>query len=432
MATASLTDIPSTPHELEDYVAALFHSSQFFTEKHIIERDVTEILELDVVATSYEQDDPSRILIEAKSGKWGWKDIFKVIGWMNYLNISKSAFFVKDISEGHEPEFVNGKINRLGSQLIHLSDFSQSPQIFSSSGFPDIIDDISLTIWRYSCWLERAAINKLINHVKHNPSEVGPKDALKYHRLVNDSIFFMSDERICLDSLYDAYREHPRVALGIAREIEGHPYDPDFDDPQNKIIYDAMVKGDHELIHICWYIEHRARLAILKAAIDYSCKLKSGTIPSHDPNKWIDILFQILPQSFHSGFSKLSDDPFFHRYALFWQVLLWGFGGFLLEDREETEFDFLSTQTGIPIEEIPNALRAFDLLFPSRGGSWIVNPGNSSCTIVKLVPVFFRGLGAFQRRLRYNVDDYNKLGYTDFTANDLINWNNASVSFLTS
>ena len=81
-AAAELADIPKSANELEGYVSALFHASGYFVEKNITERDFTEILELDAVATStsYEADPPSSTIAEARSGGWGFSDIFKVVG----------------------------------------------------------------------------------------------------------------------------------------------------------------------------------------------------------------------------------------------------------------------------------------------------------------------------------------------------------------
>lgn len=79
--------LPESPkgEELEDYIAALFQASGHFVEKQIIERDPADILELDIFATDYGPDEVVRRLVEVKGGKWGFTDLFKVVGWMEYL-----------------------------------------------------------------------------------------------------------------------------------------------------------------------------------------------------------------------------------------------------------------------------------------------------------------------------------------------------------
>ena len=195
-----------------------------------------------------------------------------------------------------------------------------------------------------------------------------------------------------------------------------------------------MISGRCALLQACFYLEHRARLSILKAAIDYVCLKEAGLLRPRPPAEEIDyeqLLFEILPASFHAGLNQLKTEPYFRRYALFWQVFLWGFGGFYLRDRKGVEFEWLAEQTGVPVEEIPRALRAFDILFPTAD-SWVTEAGPSQCTIVKMVPLAFRGLGAYHRLRRYKLKQYKDFNYKDYTINDLVKWNNAAVALLTS
>ena len=432
MAKASLSDVPKSPHELEDYVAALFQSSGHFVEKNIVERDFTEILELDVVATSYEQTVPCSILAEAKSGDWGFPDIFKVVGWMRYLDIQRGAFFVSKQVPGKDMDSVQKKVAPLGVSFVHLGDFSDASDRFRNAGFPQVLDGLQLVIWRYVYWLERNLIDKLKANAKSNKGKLGPSAALAYHRLVNDGIFFVKDPRDSLCQLYSAYKDHPRLSLGVAKEMEGAAFDPEAIDPTNKLLREAMLFGSHDLLQCCFYLEHRARLAIFKAAIDYVCHENIGML-SDPMGRKIDInriLLALLPASFQNGLRQLKAEPYFNRYALFWQVFLWGFGGFYLEDRKETEFKWLSEQTGIPVGEIPRALKAFDVLFPA-GHSWITQAGRTHCTIVKMCPIPVRGLGAYHRLNRYGLKQFPEFGYADHTVDDLIEWNNHLVRFLT-
>jgi len=423
---ASLADIPKSPHELEDYVAALFQSAHYFVEKNITERDITDILELDAVATSYEGANPSTVLAEAKSGRWGFPDIFKVIGWMRYLDIPRGAFFVSKDVPGKDSQAVQQKVGPFGLAFVHLGDFSDATSRFRAAGFPEVKDSLMMEIWRFSYWMERRLIDKLRVIAKSDPSKEGPREALEYHRLINDGIFFVKDVRDRLHQLYHAFQTHPKLSLGIASEMGGGPFDPDAVDPANPIIREAMLKGKHDQLQASFYAEHRARLAILKAAIDYECLVGAGSSPA-TTGVWIPV----LPGSFELGLKALKGEPFFKRYPLFWQVFLWGFGGFYLEDRKDEEFKWLSEQTGIPPGEIPRALRAFDVLFPTQG-SWLTSIGPSQCRIIKMVPTAFQGLGAYHRRRRYGFKEYKEFGYTDHTARDLGKWNNAGVDLLIS
>jgi hypothetical protein len=432
MGTVKLSDEPKSPHELEDYVAALFQSARYFVEKNIIERDFTEILELDTVATTYEESVPYWVLAEAKSGDWGFPDIFKVIGWMRYLEAKRGALFVSKEISGKDPASVQKKVAPLGVSFVHLGDFSDATDRFRAAGFPEISDPLRMVIWRYAYWIERRLIDKLRAIAKTDPSRRGPSVALEYHSLVNNGIFFVKDVRERLSDLYDAYKAHPRLSLGLAVEMGGGEFDPEAEDPKNVLIREAILYGRHDQLQGCFYVEHRARLAILKAAIDYVCLNEAGLLPTPLGGKidFKELMFSILPHTFHEGLKELKGYPSFKRYALFWQVFLWGFGGFFLEDRKDMEFEWLAEHTGVPAEEIPIALKAFDLLFPIAEG-WITQAGPSKCMIVKIVPAAFRGLGAFHRLRRYELKDYRDFGYTDYTKKDLVEWNNATYALLT-
>jgi len=130
----------------------------------------------------------------------------------------------------------------------------------------------------------------------------------------------------------------------------------------------------------------------------------------------------LLPVSFREGLNQLKKEPYFERYALFWQVFLWGLGGFYLENRKDTEFDWMAKQTGIPVEEIPRALQVFDVLFPLPQGSWLTQAGLTQCKIIKLVPGAFRGLGVNQRFWRYGYTRVEEFEYKNRTADDLQIW----------
>ena len=102
-----------------------------------------------------------------------------------------------------------------------------------------------------------------------------------------------------------------------------------------------------------------------------------------------------------------------------------------MKDRLDKEFGELSQQTGVPPDEIPEALQTFDELFPA-GDSWLTDLTGTNFRLLKMVPVQFRGIGAFHRLNLYGVEKFGDLGYTDYTAKDLSRWNNAGAKLLAS
>lgn len=127
-----LPEIPGAGDELEDYVAALFQASGHFVEKGVIEADPLDLLELDIVATKYSLEGGDTCVVEVKGGKWGYTDLFKVVGWMRYLDIQKGGFFVTDWLdlEGAAERFAP-----MNLQVVRYDDFDNAAAKFTEDGF---------------------------------------------------------------------------------------------------------------------------------------------------------------------------------------------------------------------------------------------------------------------------------------------------------
>lgn len=430
MASVQLNEIPEAGHELEDYIAALFQASGYFVEKNLVQRDPTEILELDVVATDYTSTTPQSILAEVKGGKWGYPDAFKVVGWMRYLNLTRGAFCVKDTWDKNLAQ-VAERMAPLGLSVVHFDDFSAASATFSGAGLGTVGASEVIPLWRYSYSVERRLTDLLLTKKKSEPGKGAPAAALEYQRLVNDGIFFAPSELDQLDRLYAAYKEHPKLTLAAALEMEGHDFDPHIDPTRSEVLRDALREGKHPLLHACMYVEHRARLALLKAAVDYCCAYPDGPPSSAGggPN-FHEALFSLLPETFRNGVEWLRQQPTFHRYALLWQQFLWGWGGFYLDDREAEEFAWMATYSGVPAAEVPVALEAFDRFFPTPNG-WFDSPGWTYARRLKLMPMYFHGLGTYHRRSQYKLTKgLSGLNCRGYTISDLATWNNAAVDFL--
>ncbi len=348
MARVELPATPAAGRELEDYVAGLFQAAGYFVERGIHERASTDVLELDAVATRYDTPVPTSVLVEAKGGRWGFPDIFKVVGWMQYLGISKGGFFVREASSKDLAAEVHRKMAPLGISLVDLADFRDPARRFQAAGF-GMIRDLRMTgVWRYSFWIERKLLDHLRARRREVPEAKAPTAVVTYHDLIHDHIFFIKEEGERLRRLYRAYRDHPKLSLQLARELGGGGWTRG-----RAMLAEALVEGAHPALQASLYIEHRARLSILKAIIDLLCR-------GIDQPRHLDG----LPATFRDGLRVLRTRASFRRYALLWQVFLWSFGGFFLADRADEEFGWLSEQTGIPRAEIRLGLAAFDDLFP--------------------------------------------------------------------
>ena len=421
---AKLPTVP-TGKELEDFVAALLQCTRHFVEKNIQERNV---FELDVVATSYSKASPEDRVFEVKGGKdWGFPDVFKLLGQMTYLDVPRGALIAAQRPQDKALELYQDRCQRVNIDLLLIEDIDAAREIFKSKGY-GTADEMLHELWRFSFWIERCLIQVLRQMAKTNQQAQAPREALRYYNLVNSGVFLTRDVVERVSQLYEAYKDHPYLTAGAAREMDGGVFDP-VSPGGSPLIRKALFKGQHPLLQACMYLEHRARLSILKGAVDYLCK-RAKQPQTSGRRVLADFGLTLLPTTFLRGLSAIEKEPNFCLYPLFWQVFLWGWGGFILKDQQEEEFQELSAQTGLPVDCIPAALQAFDKLFPISDG-WLREISTASYRLVTMVPWPFCGIGAFQRFLRKKVENYSDLKLSgQYTASDLVHWHNAGVQII--
>lgn len=424
----TLTEIPGAGEELEDYVAALFQASGYYVEKQIVQRDPADLLELDIIATNYGSEPVVRHLIEVKGGKWGYTELFKVLGWMRYLELEHGAFFV---TSWEDREAARQRMSPLGLKVVCFDDFKSAPLRFEESEFGKP-DPGTLDLWRHSYSVERKLIRVLMARAKSGSE--GAREAKSYYNLINNGTFLARAPEESLALLYDAYMSHPKLTLGYAREVDGKGFDPHASEGASESLKAALKGPKYPELHASMYLEHRARIAILKAAVDYAAGNPTGpaSLFSADGTfSFRGLTYRSLPASFQAGMNWLRGQPSFRRYATFWQQFLWGWGGFYLEDRSDLEFEWMSKHSGIPADEIPTALEAFDQFFPVPNG-WFAKAGATDVCMVRLVPLVFQGIGAHRRREQYELGD--RLDGLEpasrYTEDDLAKRINCTVDFL--
>lgn len=143
-----------------------------------------------------------------------------------------------------------------------------------------------------------------------------------------------------------------------------------------------------------------------------------------------------LASNLRNAITILKGHTYFYLYPHFWQIFIFLFGGFILTDKKEDEYVLLSKFTGIPTNEIENALQAFDILFPLDRGRWLIQKPNTTIMILKFMPLPFCGIGANFRRMVYNkegdltYENLEKQLTERFTFMDLIKYNNLAIEYL--
>jgi hypothetical protein len=170
--------------------------------------------------------------------------------------------------------------------------------------------------------------------------------------------------------------------------------------------------------------------------IDYILYKKAGEHDRIEDRKIFGLISKIdfLPQSLRDAMKEIENDEYLHLYPIFWQWFIYIFGGFILLDFEDQEYELLSTKTGIPVEHIERAFEVYEILFPMADG-WFTKLSTSNIKFLKMFPVPFRAIGANYRKVTYtpNTEGFTELGKSltgQYTVNDLINWNNHGYHLL--
>jgi hypothetical protein len=429
-----LPDLPKGK-EFEEYISAFFQAGGYYIERNIIEREAEEeVLELDIITTDYGSSLPEIKLLEVKSGKWGFPDLFKVLGWIKYLNISNGLFIAS--KEKSNVVFFRDKAKAMGIDLMVVSELGKAKEALSGFITNPTIEEMDISNWRFSYWVERNLLKCLNQKKKCQPDKKRFKALEDYYFKVTSGIFFQENIAQKVDTLYSTFRKFPRISAKCGNELIGKSFDEQCDALPTEVYDDTYYQCKYNDIQISTLIEHRARLAILKNAIDYKLYKEAGIIKK--TQKVIEILGDeywegdSLPDSFLEGLDTISKDKYFQRYPVFWQWFLWLFGGFILKDYQEREYEILSQKTGIPVEEIPKAFDAYQILFP-RDDKWFIDLSpQSEIRMVKMFSVPFMGVGANYRRLLYGksrkFEDLKLTG--QHTLDDLIKWNNLTVKVL--
>lgn len=428
-----MATLPKDPKgwELEDSIAAHFVSRGCYVETGVKERNPDEILEMDIVWTDYRKEPQSRHPVEVKSGDWGLGDVFKFYGWTRYLGLEPGEFIHKEAYGRNDPRSLRHIADRTGITLLHVPNPQDAGQHFAALGLPDPAWEGLPEVWRFSFWAQRRLLKSLTEAIRQNVCAASARSAKEYHQLINDAVFFIPDVRDRVGELLAAHFDHQELGASAAYELETGKVEfaaP----PQTNTFRRACFRGTRFPVQACLYLAHRARLYVLKAVVDYWLARERGEIKARTikfGKLLLDLTAGKLTSAMANGAEELSAAGSFRMFPVFWQVFLWSWGGFLLTDRLEQEYAELAQGTGVPADEIPLALSAFDKLFPTPGG-WFREPSNDSRKVLILVPAPIRGIGAVRRKARAGVEHYKDLGYKNATTNRMAEDHNTAARLL--
>lgn len=411
---ASLSDNPLGA-DFEDYVAAHVASRSMFVETGVTERDPRDVFELDIVWTDYRNLPPVRNAIELKSKSWGLGDFFRFCGWLKYIGITDSSFVFRELPEQTPIDLMNRLGAKVGIRSVHLDDLTKTDERLTSLGLPAIAGTHLPEVWRFSFWAQRRLLLALSKAVEKKVCPEAAKAAKDAAKMFNDAVFFEPDVASRAVMLLKEHLEKRYLASAAAQEIEGKPIDLGTI-TETETFKKALYTGAPVPVQSCLFVSHRGRLATLKAAVDYVLQKHGPGLPKKVINIFgheYDISELELHGAFKEMISYLEKQNSAPRYAIFWQQFLWAWGGFILLDKKGEEYQALSTETGVPVDEIDAALACFDILFPRGSGKpWLSSHKGDNRQLLALMPAAMRGLGAYARLLRYGKKEYHELGLT--------------------
>jgi hypothetical protein len=432
--------LPSDPSgsDFEDFICAHIQGAGFYTDRSVTERGDAEILEIDVITTEYAKESrPEQVLYEAKSGGWGFGDIFKVKGWMSYLNMPRGVFIAKNRID--HADYYAEKARELGIQLMIIDELAEMPNRLADALGWSPIEASVRDIWRFAFLTERKTLALLKKRKKENLQRECYRAIDQYLFTINSRIFFSPNALDRVARLYEAFKNTPNLSAKCINELKGNDFAEECTVVDKETFGDCYYRGKINDLALTTYVEHRSRLAILKSAVDFLLYKQSGdTVKAEKPmviaiggvrHEFSTIC--MLPQSFREAVDELATEPYFYRYPVVWQWFMLFFGGFLLTDRLDEEYALIGRMTGIPPADVPKALAWYDKLFPlGGGGDWFFDGYNSKFKSLHLFPIQFSGIGAIARRaLVGEGKEYNELGLTgQYTAKDMTRWHNAAIS----
>ncbi len=432
----TLPDIPKDK-EYEHYVAALLQCGGYYLERNITKREEgTELLELDIVSKKIDENGVKKTLIEVKSGGWGMPDIFKVRGWMDYLKITHGAFVVQNKKDDGDGSFEKRQsaARQIDVELISnvLPDNKELLEAFQIEN--EKIDSLQLKTFQYSYAVEAEMEKMLDDRCKSNPTE-GLKALRQFLFEVKNNSFFHRDAKSRVEDLLNTYAKNRNITARLACELKGKEFSSISEDiaiPEDKY-KELFYKAEKtDILYTALYAEYIARLTMLNTCIEELMDKPNNELEE----LLLSLHHDILPQNIKNGMDVLKTHPYVKQYPYFWQVFTYLFGGFVLLDRKDEEYELLSELASIPINEIDNALSVFDILFPmNNGGRWFRQLSESKIKYMQFFPIPLCGIGANFWRMKMGIKDsnYSKMkpniqGLN--TTKDLQKWNNLAYKYV--
>lgn len=428
--------LPKIPKDkdYEDYLCAHLQAGGLYVERSVIYREHEEILELDILTTDFQEKSADNKLVEIKGGNWGFSDIFKIRGWLTYLNYEFGVFIVQKKRSEDSFDYFKRKASELSIELVDNTDLDKTKEtlepFFCLTPDQKVIETI-----RFAYLLERHQLKQIKTLKKNNPEIKSYACLDDYFYKINSGSFFSRDPIRRINQLFECFIKYKNITARICNELAGGNFYEEKDELSEECFVDTFYTANNSILQVSLYVEHIARVTILKCAIEHLIDKLQGNYKG--VNLEIQLDYLTLPKTIKSGLNEIIKDKYFHLYPRFWQFFTYVLGGFILLDIKEKEYQLISENTGIPIEEIPLAFEAYNKLFPISGG-WLYQLPKKQILWHRFFPIAYSGVGANYRRILYAEDgkdgyeELSKVLSKDNTMKDIIKWNNLGHKILSS
>lgn len=376
--------------DFEDLVGAMYAESGFHVAPRIHVRSMDEhMCEIDLVATEFKADGAHRILVEAKSGGWGWGDVLKHVGRAALVGATESHFLVQRLTrnadEGRE------KLRRTNCHVHALGESLEDIVRKFNDSFGKAADIHGVGLWWFALRVRRQTLRTIDRAIRDGGPIGEIAHALRrYQNRVDDGIFESPDLLTRLRALRAVRDETPKLALQTSGALN--------DRLGIGLEFREAISGNgHPLVLCAMFLETRARLATLTALCEY---LLNEDDPDNTEQQVATVLD--LPASMSQSLIRIRMEPEFHLFPIIWQSFVYEFGGFFIQDRKDEELGLIALRSGARKESVIQALKAWDHLFPqATGASWIT--ALSGLQLVKMIPSPIQGLGVMRRASLYGL-----------------------------
>ena len=408
--------LPKQPngHQYEEAMAAAVRSIGYFTETQtILDHEGREVLELDLVASPATEAFASKVLLEAKKSSLGFGDVFKIYGWRVFLKIPKGCIVHGVAVDTPTRKAFSEVCPRLDVFAEHFeigNDLNIATVPILNKSASEKLRDTAQVIGWYQIIAERLCLREFRDLKKKHPAEDIFDRVLKYRRACHLA-FFESDPLKRAELLYEAFKNNAYLTCAAVK------WQAKQEKKDSQVIWAAVRdSATYPWLQYVMALETKARILIIKNGLEATLDAASVDVTMEGFN------LALLPLNFKAGFKRLSASK--HRYSIPYILQLYVelFGGFLVDDVDR---EHLASLAGQPSEAVIEALDILDEFYPTSNG-WHIKKGNLS--ILKMVPAYLRGIGAFFREKQRGLNNYSEISQSN---GELIGeWHKAALTIL--